>query len=367
MNNLYAFARPLLFTLDPEKAHTLTLRLMKSGMMPACPSVQDPALEATLWGYKFPNPVGLAAGFDKNAEVIGPAFKLGFGFVEAGTVTPKPQHGNEKPRIFRCPEKDAVINRMGFPNGGMNAFKANLEMFLGSRQRPPGVVGINIGMNKSQTEPAKDYGVLIKMLGPMADYLTINISSPNTPGLRDLQKREPLLELLGTVKEERRKACGDHPPPLLVKLAPDLDQAQQQELAETVLEAKVDGLILTNTTLDRPDDLPKSFAAQQGGLSGQPLAQKSTDVIRNFYRLTGGKIPIIGVGGISSGLDAYKKIKAGASLVQLYTGLVFKGPGVAHSINRELLDCLAEDGYSHLSKAIGADIRNTGENAAHGE
>ena len=223
---------------------------------------------------------------------------------------------------------------MGFPNGGMNVFKANLEQFLGQKQRPAGVVGLNIGMNKTQTEPAKDYSMLIKMLAPMADYLTVNISSPNTPGLRDLQKREPLMQLLGALKEERRKACGGHPPPLLVKFAPDLDEAAQEELAQTVMDAQIDGIILTNTTLDRPDILPPKFAAEAGGLSGQPLTDKSTAVIRNFYKLTGGKMPIIGVGGVSSGAQAYAKIKAGASLVQLYTALVFKGPGVVNDINR---------------------------------
>lgn len=355
MSLLYNLSRPLLFKIEPEKAHHMTIGLMKRGLVPACAPVKDAALEQTLWGLKFPNPVGLSAGFDKNAEVIAPSFKLGFGFVEVGTVTPKPQDGNPKPRIFRCPEAGAVINRMGFPNEGMNAFKANLEKFLGSRHRPAGVVGVNIGMNKTQTEPAKDYSVLIKMLGPMADYLTINISSPNTPGLRNLQQREPLLELLAAVKDERAKACGDHPPPVLVKFAPDLHDAQQEELAQTVLEAGIDGIIITNTTLDRPDTLPGDFAAEQGGLSGQPLSEKSTGVIRNFYRLTKGQIPIIGVGGIASGTQAYAKIKAGASLVQLYTALVFEGPTVANSINKELLALIAKDGYNNISEAIGAD------------
>ncbi len=319
-----------------------------------------------IWGLKFPNPVGLSAGFDKNAEVIGPAFKLGFGFVEAGTVTPKPQHGNDKPRIFRCPEQEAVINRMGFPNGGMNMFKTNLSKFLGSRQRPAGVIGVNIGMNKSQSEPAKDYSVLIKMLGPMADYLTVNISSPNTPGLRDLQKREPLLELLAAVKAERAKSCGDHPPPILLKLAPDLDKAQQEELASAVMEAKIDGLILTNTTLDRPANLPEKFAKRQGGLSGKPVGDKSTAIIRSFYELTDGKMPIIGVGGISSGADAYEKIKAGASLVQLYSGLIFKGPGVVNSINNDLLALLKRDGFTHISQAIGIDSTVERRSASNG-
>jgi len=355
MVDLYTLARPLLFTIEPEKAHGLTLRIMKSGLMPSCGTISTPCLEQTLWNLKFPNPVGLSAGFDKNAEVIAPSFKMGFGFVEVGTVTPKPQHGNPKPRIFRDPKNEAVINRMGFPNGGMNLFKDNLQKFLEEKERPAGVVGLNIGMNKSQTEPAKDYAVLIKMLAPMADYLTINISSPNTPGLRDLQKREVLMDLLGTLKEERRKACGEHLPPLLVKLAPDLDEAQQEELATVAIDSEIDGLILSNTTLDRPKFLAKEFRGEKGGLSGQPLTMKSTNVIRNFYRLTGGRIPLIGVGGISNGAQAYEKIKAGASLVQLYSALVFKGPGLIQTINQELVGLLQADGYSNISEAIGAD------------
>ncbi|MCB1651121.1 MAG: quinone-dependent dihydroorotate dehydrogenase [Alphaproteobacteria bacterium] len=353
MLDLYALARPLLFQLAPETAHGLSILAMKTGLMPGCKGVQNAALEQTLWGLKFPNPVGLAAGFDKNAEVIGPCFKLGFGFVEAGTVTPKAQGGNPRPRIFRCPEREAVINRMGFPNQGMQAFKANLEAFLGRKHRPAGVLGINIGMNKTQSEPVKDYAALIQMLGPMADYLTINISSPNTPGLRDLQKRGVLLEMLGELKEVRRKSCGEHPPPLLVKFAPDLDEAQQEELASAALEGGVDGLILTNTTLARPDDLPGAFAAEKGGLSGQPLTDKSTQVIHNFYALTKGQIPIIGVGGVSSGAQAYEKIKAGASLVQLYSSLVYQGPFVAQSINSELLSLLQQDGLRHIGEAVG--------------
>ena len=210
-------------------------------------------------------------------------------------------------------------------------------------------------MNKTQTDPAKDYAVLIKMLAPMADYLTINISSPNTPGLRNLQSRAPLLELLDAVHKERKRACGDHPPPVLVKFAPDLNDDQQEELAKAALDSGVDGLILTNTTLERPDYLPDRFRSQAGGLSGQPLTDKSTDVVRNFYRLTNGKIPLIGVGGVSSGAQAYAKIKAGASLVQLYSALVFKGPMLASRINQDLTALLKADGYSNIAQAVGAD------------
>jgi dihydroorotate dehydrogenase len=353
MVDLYKLARPILFHIDPEEAHGLTIKAMKAGLVPACAPVSDPALEQKLFGLKFPNPVGLSAGFDKGAEVIGPAFDLGFGFVEAGTVTPKAQEGNPRPRVFRDPKNEAVINRMGFPGSGMHAFKDNLEKFLGQKNKPAGVVGINIGMNKGQTEPSKDYATLIRMLAPMADYLTINISSPNTPGLRDLQSREPLLELLGVVKDERKSSCGAHPPPILLKLAPDLDEAKQEELAAAVLESGIEGVILGNTTLDRPEFLPAKFREEKGGLSGQPLTEKSTRIIHNFYRLTKGQIPIIGVGGISNGAQAYAKIKAGASLVQLYTALVFKGPTIASSINKELLALLRADGYTHISQAIG--------------
>ncbi|MGB4107125.1 MAG: quinone-dependent dihydroorotate dehydrogenase [Alphaproteobacteria bacterium] len=358
MPGFYHLFRPLIFKADPETAHHLTLKAMKSGLLPPCCSVSDPALEVKLWGLKFPNPVGLSAGFDKNAEVIGPAFKTGFGFVEAGTVTPKPQPGNPRPRVFRDEKSESVINRLGFPSEGMNVFKSNLESFLDSKHRPPGVLGVNIGMNKNQSEPAKDYTALINMLGPMADYITINISSPNTPGLRDLQQRGPLMDLLGAVMAERKKSCGDHPPPLLVKLAPDLTEEQQEEIAKTILDSGIDGLILSNTTLDRPESLSGDFAAEKGGLSGRPLTAKSTAVIGNFYKLTGGKLPIIGVGGISSGSDAYEKIRAGASLVQLYTSLVFQGPAVANSINQELLALLKKDGFKNVSEAIGTAHKN---------
>lgn len=352
-SDLYRMGRPLLFRIEPEAAHGLTIKAMKAGLMPAFRSAPDPALRVALWDRIFPNPVGLAAGFDKNAEVIGPALRMGFGFVEAGTVTPRPQAGNPSPRVFRAPEQEAVINRMGFPGAGAAAFKANLERFLQRKPRPAGVVGLNIGMNKDQTEPLKDYRILLRTLGPLGDYIAVNVSSPNTPGLRDLQKREPLLELLGGLTEERKKSCGTHAPPLLLKLAPDLDESQQEELASTVLEAGIDGLILTNTTLSRPESLPPSFAAEKGGLSGRPLKDLSTAIIRNFYRLTEGKIPIIGVGGVSTGDDAYEKILAGASLVQLYTGLVYEGPGVATAICARLSERLRKDGYKNILEAIG--------------
>lgn len=361
MASTYNILRPILFRMDAEKAHTLTLRLLATGLAPRIAPVENPALKVALWGRHFPNPLGLAAGFDKNAEVIGPMLRFGFGFVEAGTVTPKPQHGNPKPRVFRDPDHEAVINRMGFPNGGINRFKDNLQKFLDRKPRPAGIVGLNIGMNKSQTEPAKDYRLLVQQLAPLADYLTINISSPNTPGLRNLQEPAHLRDLLAQVMEERSRACRTDPPPLLLKLAPDLDEKQREQIAATVMESGVDGLILTNTTLARPAGLPQKFAAQQGGLSGAPVRDKATSVIASFYRLTGGKLPIIGLGGISSGDDAYEKIKAGASLAQVYTALVFRGPDVVREINTQILENLKRDGFSHVSQAVGtasADIKD---------
>lgn len=332
--SLYSLARPFLFNLDAEKAHGLTIQALKSGLVPTCQkeTIQYPALKTKLWDLPFPNPVGLAAGFDKNAEVIGPMLRMGFGFVEVGTVTPKPQTGNPKPRIFRDPSTGAVINRMGFPNKGLTVFKDNITAFLSQTPRPEGVIGINIGMNKDQSDPVKDYSVLIHHLGPLADYLTINISSPNTPGLRDLQQKENLDPFLAKLLDVRKKACRINPPPLLLKLAPDLDDAQQEEIAEVVLKSGIDGLILTNTTLDRPDFLSAGFKNEKGGLSGQPLRRKSTQLIKNFSKLTKGALPIIGAGGIASSFDAQEKLDAGASLVQLYTGLIYEGPGLPAKI-----------------------------------
>jgi dihydroorotate dehydrogenase len=353
---LFKFAKPLLHRMDPESAHQMTLTALKTGIMP-CPSrIDDARLKTVLWGRMFPNPVGLAAGFDKNAEVVGQMLHMGFGFVEAGTVTPRPQEGNSRPRIFRDAENEAVINRMGFPNGGLDAFRRNVEKFFVTKPRPPGIVGINIGMNKGVDDPAKDYCTLVRMLGPYADYLTVNISSPNTPGLRNLQARENLVPLLTRIMEERAKACGkDAPPPLLVKLAPDLDDGQLKDIAASLTECKVDGVILGNTTLDRPDYLPAAFYEQQGGLSGRPLTEKSTDIIKRFYKLTDGKMLIIGAGGISSAEDAYAKIRAGASLVQLYTALVFQGPELVGDILQGLCSLLEKDKLDHISKATGLD------------
>lgn len=351
---LYSLAKPLIFKIDPEKAHGMMISAMKAGLVKSCGAAHSPKLEQTLFGLNFKNPVGMAAGFDKNAEVMSSTLNLGFGFAEVGTVTPKPQDGNPKPRVFRDPKNSAVINRMGFPNKGLEVFKKNISEY--KKNPSAGIVGINIGMNKDQTDPAADYCLLIRELAPSADYLTVNISSPNTPGLRDLQKRDVLTELLSKLMTARAEACPQNPPALLVKLAPDLNEAQQEELAQTLLDCKVDGVILSNTTLERPEYLSTDFCAQKGGLSGMPVRDLSTKIIRNFAKLTHKKLPIIGVGGISNGVHAYEKIRAGASLVQLYTGLIYEGPGIANSINKELLNLLERDGFTSISQAIGADL-----------
>ena len=350
----FEVTRPFFHALDAETSHSLTLKALKCGLSPKYETVTDPRLNVTLWDRKFPNPVGLAAGFDKNAEVIAPMLGAGFGFVEVGTVTPKSQIGNPRPRVFRDVNTESVINRMGFPNGGVSVFKNNIQKFLDGKPRPAGLVGINIGMNKDQTEPEKDYTRLMRALGSFGDYFTINISSPNTPGLRNLQKKEHLEPLIKTVQTERAKSCcKNFPPPILVKLAPDLKEEEREEIADVALSCKVDGLILGNTTLDRPDILSEKVRGEMGGLSGQLLTSKSTDVIEHFYKLTKGQIPIIGVGGISNAEQAYEKIKAGASLVQLYSALVYHGPEVVADINNGLLQLIERDGFKSITEATG--------------
>lgn len=351
--SLFKLVKPALHRLDAETAHGLTIQALKTGLMPCTSRNTDPKLKVTLWDRVFPNPVGLAAGFDKNADVVGPMLKMGFGFVEAGTVTPKPQEGNPRPRVFRDATHDAVVNRMGFPNKGADTFRHNIEKFFETRPRPSGILGINIGMNKGVNDPVKDYCQLVRMLGAYADYLTVNISSPNTPGLRNLQARENLMPLLARILEEREKSCSAAKPPLLVKLAPDLSEDQLKDVADCLIEAKVDGVILGNTTLDRPDYLSARIQEEQGGLSGRPLTDKSTAIIRAFYKHTDGQLPIIGVGGISSAQDAYDKICAGASLIQLYTALVFQGPSLVSDILDGLSKHLEKDGLDDITKAVG--------------
>ncbi len=351
---LYKITKSLLFTLSPERAHSLAILGLKSGLVFSDHHQDDPVLAANLWGMDFSNPVGLAAGFDKNAEVPCAMMAQGFGFVETGTVTPKPQAGNPKPRLFRLTRDQAVINRMGFNNLGLTVYAKNLKRREGLGKC--GVVGANIGANKDSEDPASDYVICLTKLLGLANYFTVNISSPNTPGLRKLQGRDALDDLLGRLVSVRDGATGlDVKPPLLVKISPDLDEEEVADIAEIVQKHRMDGLIISNTTIGLRDQLTAKYAGESGGLSGAPLFEKSTKLLSDMYRLTEGKIPLIGVGGISSGDDAYRKIRAGASLVQLYSALVFHGPGLVCKIKLELTEILQKEGFKSVSDAVGAD------------
>lgn len=346
MADFYALIRPLLFTLDAETAHGLTIRALKSGLLPPAPA-DDPALAVELWGLRFPNPVGLAPGFDKNAEVPDAILRLGFGFAEIGTVTPRPQAGNPRPRLFRLVEDRAVINRMGFNNEGLEAARVRLSR----RRDRPGIVGGNVGANKDSDDRIADYAAGIRGMLGLAGYITINVSSPNTPGLRALQSRDALAELVGRCVEAR----GADRTPLLLKVAPDLTEQDVEDIAAVVLASRIDGLIVSNTTIDRPATLRSPLAGETGGLSGAPLFVPATAMLRRFRLALGPAVPLIGVGGIGSGAEAYAKIRAGASLVQLYSALVYGGPGLVRRIKAELLDLLHRDGFASVRDAVGID------------
>ncbi|MEA3000526.1 MAG: dihydroorotate dehydrogenase [Sphingomonadales bacterium] len=339
---LYPLIRPLIFAFDAERAHRLTIAALK--LAPARPPEEaDPVLATQVAGLDFPNPVGLAAGFDKDAEVFAAMLGLGFGFVEVGTLTPRPQPGNPKPRLFRLAKDRAVINRLGFNNGGQAAARGRLERWRA------GVVGVNIGANKDSPDRIADYAGGVRAMAAVADYLTVNVSSPNTPGLRGLQDKGALDELLAAVVEAR----GAGGPPLFLKVAPDLGPAEVDDVAEVSLHHRLDALIVANTTVSRPP-LRSRFAGETGGLSGAPLKALALERLRDFRRATGGQIPLIAAGGIESGADAYERIQAGASLVQLYTALIYEGPGLARRIARELKALLERDGFARLDDAVGS-------------
>ncbi len=339
------FGTALLRRLPAETAHDLTLALLAKLPVPAPHLADPPCLKVQALGFCVPNPVGLAAGFDKNAAVPDAMARLGFGFVECGTVTPRPQSGNPKPRLFRLGEDRAVINRMGFNNGGMALAAANLR-----RRKGQGIVGINIGANKDSADRIADYRTAFDALAALADYVTVNISSPNTPGLRGLQNKDELTRLIATVLDARGGAAK----PVLVKIAPDLDEAALDEIAAVALMSGIDGLIVSNTTIARPP-LKSAHAGQTGGLSGAPLMTPSTRILRGVRQRVGSNLTLIGAGGIASGADAYAKIRAGATLVQLYSALVFEGPGLVARIKTELAACLTRDGYDSVAEAVGVD------------
>lgn len=343
-------AGPLSRLLPPETAHRLAIRALALGLVPAARQPEWSRLRTRLWGLDFPNPLGPAAGFDKDAEAVGALFGLGFGFVEVGTVTPRPQPGNPRPRLFRLARGAALINRMGFNNRGLAAMAARLT------GRGAGVVGANIGINFDSADPVADYVACVEALHDRVDYLAINVSSPNTPGLRELQGRANLEALVGTLIEARARLtpAGRRPLPLLVKIAPDLDEREAADIAEVTLAAGLDGLIVSNTTTAR-EGLSGRHRDEPGGLSGGPLFAPSTALLARMYRLTGGGLPLIGVGGVASADDAYAKIRAGASLVQLYTALVYQGPGLVGRIAAGLAQRLESDGFSSVAEAVGVD------------
>ncbi len=342
--DFYPLLRPALHAFDAERAHGLTIKALEAGLFPRPCGKEDAILHARVFGLDFPNPVGMAAGFDKDARVTGPLLALGFGFTEAGTVTPLPQAGNPKPRLFRLPGDRAVINRMGFNNEGLGAMLGRLKKRPGH-----GIIGVNLGANKASTDKIADFVTGVEAVQELADYMVINVSSPNTPGLRDLQAGEELDALLRRVMAVRHSKT-----PLLVKIAPDLDDTALSDIATVVLAHGVDGIIVSNTTLSR-HGLSKSAADEAGGLSGAPLFALSTRILARMYLETGGKVPLIGVGGISSGADAYRKICAGASLVQLYTALIYQGPGLITRIKRELAALLEINGANTISEITGKD------------
>ena len=347
----YGAVRPLLHLLSPEAAHRVVIWALKNGLGGRADVVNEPILATRVWGLSFPNPIGLAAGFDKDAEVMDAMLALGFGFVEAGSVTPLPQPGNPKPRLFRLDEDQAVINRFGFNSKGLDYFVERLR----SRKRT-GIVGANVGKNRDAPDAAADYATGITRVCGHADYLVCNVSSPNTPGLRSLQARAQIDDLINRVLEARRASAPDlaNMPPLLAKVGPDLDEAQIQDIAEVALATKIDGLIVGNTTITRPLSLRSRHANETGGLSGPPLLLLATQCLSKMYRATGGKIPIIGCGGVVSGADAYAKIRAGASLVQMYSSLVFHGPEQVLRVKRELAAFLHADGFKSVIEAVGA-------------
>lgn len=341
----YALIRPLLFRLDAEKAHGLALNVLRNGGAVRAPA-SAPALASNVAGLAFPNPVGMAAGFDKDGEVPDALLGLGFGFAEVGSITPLPQSGNPKPRLFRLVEDRAVINRMGFNNGGAQAAHARLA----ERRHRGGVLGINIGANKDATDRIADYATGAQMFAPLASYLAVNVSSPNTPGLRALQDPAALEELLDGVIAARDET--GHRPPVFLKVAPDLQPSDVDAIARIAIEKKLGALIVSNTTIERPA-LLSPHAGETGGLSGAPLRDMAQQRIADFRKATGGAVPLIGVGGIANATDAWARIRAGASLVQLYSAMVYEGPGIARAVNKGLLELMRRDGFASIQEAVG--------------
>jgi dihydroorotate dehydrogenase len=353
--SLYRAFRPLIFRLDAETAHELSVRALaaKAKLWPGGGRGSDPpTLRTRLFGLDFPNPIGLAAGYDKDARVPEAMLGLGFGFVEVGTVTPRPQPGNPRPRLFRLAADEAVINRFGFNSAGAKVVLAALSHR--PRGARAGLVAVNVGANRESPDRIEDYVLGYRTFAPVADYVTVNVSSPNTPGLRDLQSAGELGRLLARLREAREHvaAAGHRTPPLLLKIAPDLTEPALAAIVGTAVDHHVDGLVISNTTISRPD-LNSPLATETGGLSGRPLFALSTAMLAKAHRLAEGRLPLVGVGGVASGEDAFAKIAAGASLVQLYTALVYQGPGLARRVKRELAAILELEGFASVTDAVG--------------
>tara|TARA_Y100000590_G_scaffold99614_1_gene113225 strand:- start:1401 stop:2447 length:1047 start_codon:yes stop_codon:yes gene_type:complete len=348
---MFSILKPFLFNLDPETAHDLAIKSLKYNPLPSKMFEVDDEqmLNIELFGKTFPNPIGLAAGFDKSAEAYNSLLKLGFGFVEVGTITPLQQFGNPKPRIFRLENDHALINRLGFNNDGIDIVKARIKS-----NSKIGILGVNIGPNKESLDQKKDFCLGLESFFNIADYITVNISSPNTEGLRDFHDQKKLIDLmiaLNKIKKDKKTKI-----PLLLKISPDINHSYISEIAEAAIKNDVSAIILTNTTDGNRDNLKSEFKKETGGLSGDPLRQISTDMIKKFYKELNGKIPIIGVGGVNSGKSAYEKILAGASLLQLYTSFVYRGPSAAKNIKKELIQILKTEGVKSIKDAIGKGL-----------
>jgi len=349
---MFSFLRPFIFNLDPEKAHNLAIKSLKYNFIPKnLFSVEnEEILKTNLFGKEIANPIGLAAGFDKSAEIYNEIFNLGFGFVEIGTVTPREQYGNKKPRVFRLEKDNALINRLGFNNDGSEVVKKRIENNI-----PSGLLGINIGPNKESSDMIEDFLKCAQTFFPLGDYITINISSPNTVGLRNFHKHDTLELLLTKINEIREKS--NFRKSFLLKISPDINDGEIENITKLSIKNNINGIILTNTTDRNRENLLDIKKKETGGLSGKPLKNLSTDLVKKFYRNLKGKIPIIGVGGIDSGRSVFEKLSAGASAVQLYTGMIYRGPSIAKEIKKELIGIMNEKGIKNISEIVGSGLK----------
>jgi len=346
---MFNFFRPFIFKFSPEVAHSLAIKALKLNNLPFRKPKHNKFLEIEFCGKKLSSPIGVAAGFDKNAEVYNPLFNLGFGFVEVGTITPKPQYGNPKPRVFRLEEDEALINRLGFNNAGSDEISSRIKRVI-----KKGFLGINIGPNKDSTNRVEDYLTCFRKFYMLGDYITINISSPNTENLRDFHNQKELISLINELQEEREKLNSKIP--IAIKVSPDLNEEQIDIVAKILLDKKIEIIIVSNTSDKNRENLNNINKLEKGGLSGKPIQEISNKIIFKFYKLLGNKIKIIGVGGVDTGQAAFEKIICGASLLQLYTGMIYRGPGIASKISSELIDIMKNEGFKNISEAIGTKI-----------